>query len=307
MRVAGAGEARGFPAAGSVPVSVLIPTRNEEQQIEECLDAVGWAAEVAVVDSESADRTRERARARGATVWTRRFDGYGSQKNWALERLSHSWALCVDADERVSPELAREVAAVVSAGARSEAGAPAPAIAYRVPRVNHFMGKRIRRAGWGDDRVLRLFLRERGRFDSRRVHERLVVDGPAGDLTGALIHFPYRTWEQCEDKLWRYAAAGALEAYRSGRRASAPDLLVRPVGRFARMYVLQGGVLEGGAGAALCGLAAAQTFLKYALLWDLARRGPGALGGLAAAVGGAAVASGEEGGSEIGREGGDRR
>lgn len=273
MRAAGS-----YPAPGSVPVSVLIPTRDEAAQIEACLASVAWAAEVAVVDSESADATAERARAAGAAVWVRRFDGYGPQKNWALERLSHPWALCVDADERVTPELALEIEGAL-AGAAGPAGAtaaPGGAAGYRIPRLNHFLGRRVTRCGWGGDRVLRLFLRARGRFDAPRVHERVQLDGPCGDLASPLLHYPYRTWAQCEDKLWRYGVAGALEAYARGRRAGPPDMCLRPLGRFARMYLLQGGALEGGAGAALCGLAAAQTFLKYALLWDLGRRGEAA-------------------------------
>jgi glycosyltransferase involved in cell wall biosynthesis len=255
-----------------VPVSVLVPTRNEAGQIEACLESVAWAAEVAVVDSESTDATAERARAAGATVWTRRFDRYGPQKNWALDRLAHAWALCVDADERVSPALAQEIARLLGAGGSAAVLGGAPA-GYRIPRRNHFLGRRITRCGWGGESVLRLFQRARGRFDDRRVHERVVLDGPAGELAGALLHYPYRDWSQCGDKLWRYGVAGALEAHERGRRAGVADMVLHPVGRFLRMFVLQGGVWEGGHGAALCGLAAAQSFFKYALLWDLTRRG----------------------------------
>jgi hypothetical protein len=260
--------AAAYPAPGSVPLSVLIPTKDEAGQIAECLASVAWAAEVAIVDSESTDGTAERARAAGATVWTRRFDGYGPQKNWALARLTRPWALCVDADERVTPELACEIAGVLGAG--REGGAAA---GYRIPRWNHFLGRRITRCGWGGETVLRLFRRDRGRFDAPRVHERVQLEGPCGELSGPLLHYPYRTWAQCEDKLWRYAVAGALEAHARGRRAGAAAMWLRPPARFARMYLVQGGCLEGGAGAALCGLAAAQTFLRYALLWDLGRRG----------------------------------
>lgn len=262
-----------YPPPGSVPLSVLVPTRDEAAQIAECLATVAWAAEVAVVDSESADGTAEAASAAGARVWTRRFDGYGQQKNWALERLQHPWALCVDADERVTPELAQAIAAAVR-GPEDEAPA-----GYRVRRANHFLGRRVERCGWGGERVVRLFRRARGRFDTPRVHERVRLDGPCGELEGELLHHPYPTWRQCEEKLWGYAAAGAREAYERGRRAGPLAMCLRPVGRFARMYVLQGGFLEGGTGAALCGLAAAQSFLKYALLWDLSRRGEAALPG----------------------------
>jgi glycosyltransferase involved in cell wall biosynthesis len=267
-----------FPPPRSVPVSVLIPTRDEAAQIADCLATLGWAREVAVVDSESTDGTREIAAATGAAVWTRRFDRWGAQKNWALAQLAHPWALCVDADERATPALARSVARAV--GERGDAPAPA---GYRIERANHFMGRRIRRAGWGGERIVRLFRRDRGRFDDRLVHEQVVLDGPPADLAGALHHEPYRSWRQIEDKLARYARAGALEAYARGRRAGALDVLLRPPIRFLRMYVAQGGALEGAPGAVLCGLGAASVYWKYAMLWDLGRRGEAALDDRAAA------------------------
>jgi glycosyltransferase involved in cell wall biosynthesis len=245
------------------PISVLLPTRNEERNLAACLERVRWADEVVVVDSESTDRTREIAAAHGARVLVRAFDDYSTQKNWALPQLRHDWVLWLDADERVDDALAAAIAALP--------GQP-PADGYRLARVNHFLGRRIDHAGWGGETVLRLFRREGARFEGA-IHE--SVQGPrnVASLAGALLHHPYRDFADCQDKMWRYARANARKSWSRGRRSGPLGMLLRPPGRFLRMYLLQGGFLDGGEGLALCGLAAAQVFLKYALLWDAGRRG----------------------------------
>ena len=248
-------------------LSALVPTRNEEKNLEACLASLAFADEVVVVDSESTDRTVEIARAHGARVLVRRFDDWSSQKNWALAQLAHPWALCVDADERVDAALAAAIEALP---------AEPPADGYRLARHNWFLGRRIRHSGWQGDEVLRLFRRDAGRFEGA-IHERVVGLPRVGALPGALLHHPNRTWADYERKLWRYARANARMAYDAGRRAGPLSMLLRPPVRFVRMYLAQGGILDGGAGLALCGLSAVAVFLKYALLWDATRRGPAIL------------------------------
>ena len=246
------------------PVSVLIPTLNEERNLPACLASVAWADEVLVVDSLSSDRTTAVARGLGARVVSRPFDDWSQQKNWALEQVTHPWVLCLDADERVDGTLAAAIAALP----------PAPeADGYRLTRANRFLGHPIRYSGWQDDRVVRLFRRDRGRFEGA-IHERVTGLARVEDLPGALAHEPYATWDDYERKLWRYARAGARAAYQAGRRAGPWPMLFRPPVRFVRMYVAQGGFRDGGPGLALCGLSAVAVFLKYALLWDATRRGP---------------------------------
>jgi glycosyltransferase involved in cell wall biosynthesis len=254
-------------------ISVLVPTKNEEANLAACLASAAWADELVVVDSESTDRTREIAERAGARVLVRRFDDWSSQKNFALERLAHPWAFCLDADERVDAALAAAIAALPP---------EPPHEGYAVRRANHFLGAKVRHSGWGNDRVLRLFRRDRGRFTGA-IHERVEGLASLGTLPGALVHHPYRTWADCETKLVRYARRNALEAYASGRRAGPLDLVFRPPARFLRMYLGQGGVLDGAAGVGVCGLSAVSVFMKYAWLWDATRRGRGALDEPAAA------------------------
>jgi glycosyltransferase involved in cell wall biosynthesis len=245
------------------PISVLVPTKDEARNLSDCLASASWADEIVVVDSESTDGTRAIAERAGARVLVRRFDDWSSQKNWALERVTHPWVLCLDADERVDTTLAAAIAALP--GAPEHDG-------FRVARANHFLGAPVRHSGWGRDRVLRLFRRDRGRF-AGAIHERVEGLASVGLLPGFLVHHPYRTWGDCETKLARYAKRNAREAYAAGRRAGALDLVFRPPVRFLRMYLGQGGVLDGAAGVGVCGLSAVSVFMKYAWLWDATRRG----------------------------------
>jgi len=138
-------------------------------------------------------------------------------------------------------------------------------------RHTWFLGRRIRFCGWRGERVLRLFRRERARFDDALVHERLILEGAREDLPAAIEHHSYATMDQCLIKMDRYGRAGAEKAWRAGRRAGALDFVIRPPVRFLRQYVLQAGFLDGARGWLLCSLAASQVLIKYGLLWDRTR------------------------------------
>jgi len=251
-----------------LPISVLLLARDETRRLEALLPALDFAREVVVVwDPRGDPRARavaERARAR---VFERRFDGFGPQRQFALARCSEPWVLWLDADERLTPDSV-EALRRPCGGAGPLPGATGPA-GFELPRRGWFLGTPIRFCGWGGERVLRLFQRARARFDGAPVHERVIVDGPVAVLEGARIeHDSYATWADCREKLVRYAAAGAEQARREGRRAGALDVILRPPLRFFRMYVLQLGFLDGAHGLVLCALAAAQVFLKYAEVWE---------------------------------------
>lgn len=247
----------------AAPVTVVIPTLNEAAQIAECIRSAAWAGEVIVADGGSSDATVARARDAGATVLTGSWPTIAAQRNAAIAAARHDWIFAVDADERVSDELARSIAAATATRA------PRPAYAAR--RSNVYLGRRMRFAGWGSDWVVRLFTRDQ-RFVERRVHEHLERRGDAGRLDGVLHHVPYRDLTHHLAKIDRYATWAARDLRDRGRRAGVADLLFRPPMRFFRMYVLQLGLLDGWHGAALCGMAAVSVLLKYARLWELQRR-----------------------------------
>lgn len=256
-----------------VPLSVLLLARDEAERLARLIPRLGFAREVVVVvDAASADGTRAVAERLGARVFERALEGFGPQRRFALEQAREPWVLWVDADEWPDDAL---VAAIERAVAEGRADG------YRIARRTWFLGAPIRYCGWQGERVLRLFRRERARFDDAPVHEQVAVEGSLGELAGTLEHHSYQRWSDCQGKLFRYAAAGAERMRREGRNASVWDLLFRPPLRFLRMYVLQVGALDGARGVAVCTLAAAQVFLKYAECW--ARRHEPAGGARAAA------------------------
>jgi glycosyltransferase involved in cell wall biosynthesis len=247
-------------AAGRRRLTALVPTLNEEEMIRGCLESVRFADEILVVDSFSTDRTQAIARELGARVIQRRFTYPADQKNWAIPQARHEWILLLDADERATPALCDEVGRLL----RDDP----PADGFWIRRVNYFLGRPIRRCGWGSDRVIRLFRRDVSRYQDRRVHEEIDLPGPLPVLRHPLEHHTFRSFGQYFRKLDLYSAWGAEQMALKGRRAGAIGVLLRPIGRFVRMYVLRLGFLEGGRGLVLSMLGAFSVYLKYARLWE---------------------------------------
>jgi len=246
-----------------LPVSVLLLTHNEAARLPSLLPSLDFASEIVVVDDCSTDGTAGLAERLGARVTVNALAGFGPQRTFALERCTQPWVLWIDADEQLD-DTARAALVRTIAADPTAAGATR---AFSWERRTWFLGTRIRWCGWRGERVTRLFHRAAGRFDDAPVHERLQVNGATSHLPGILEHHSYDDWDACRDKLIRYAHAGAEARRRAGRRATALDVAVRPIARFLRMYVLQLGVLDGGPGLAVCGLAAANVFLRELELW----------------------------------------
>jgi glycosyltransferase involved in cell wall biosynthesis len=244
------------------PITVVIPTLNEIGQIGECVRHLGWADEVIVADGGSVDGTEAAAHDAGARVLSGKGPTIASQRNAAIAAARHPWVLALDADERIGPDLAREIAEVIAQPRHA---------AYAIRRRSMYLGRILNHGGWDNDWVVRVF-RSDQRFIERRVHEALQPQRDVGRLTATLDHVPYRTLGHHIEKLDRYATWAALDLSDQGRRAHLADLLVRPPARFVRMYVLQGGLLDGWRGVLMGGLTAVNVFLKYARLWELETR-----------------------------------
>jgi glycosyltransferase involved in cell wall biosynthesis len=246
----------------SAPITVVIPTFNEGDQIAECVQHLAWADEVIVSDGGSTDATVAAARAAGATVVDVPGRTIAAQRNVAIGQARNTWVFALDADERIGSRLAEELARVARRPAHE---------AYAVRRRNVYLGRVMTHAGWGNSWAVRFFRRER-RFVERRVHEGLEPVGDVGRLVEPLEHTPYRDLAHHVRKLVQYAEWGARDLRDAGRRARLTDVLVRPPWQAFRTYVVQLGVLDGWRGVVLCGLAGVSVFLKYARLWDLQRR-----------------------------------
>lgn len=243
-----------------LPLSVLLLARDEEARLEKLLPDLSFAREVVVVvDEHSRDRTREVAASYGARVCVRALEDFGRQRQFGLDQCREDWVLWLDADERLDAEARRALTEAIAS--------PHAAAGYRIARRTWFLGRPIRHCGWGGERVLRLFRRASASFPDAAVHERVMVRGALADLPGTIEHRSYERWADAKEKLFRYAAAGAEQARRSGRRAGPLDAWLRPPLRFLRMYVFQAGFLDGGRGLAVCLLGAAQVWLKYMDLW----------------------------------------
>jgi len=249
------------PDAG---LSACVIARNECDRIGECLASLSFCEETLVVDAHSSDGTAELCRARGARVIERDWPGFVAQKDFAVRAAAHDWVLCIDADERISPELREEIEALRAAGFGARAG-------YRVPRRSAYLGRWIRHGSWHPDRQLRLFDRRRGRWSGFDPHDRVELDGPAGVLRGELLHLPYRSFADHLATIERYTTIRARELHVRGRRARLVDLMLRPAWRFLRFYAIEAGFLDGWRGLLLAYLAAHYVRLKYAKLWLLQR------------------------------------
>lgn len=245
-------------------VSVIVITLNEAANIEACLQSVAWADDVLVVDSGSTDGTPALARAKGARVIERGWPGYSEQKNFAATEARHDWILSVDADERVTPELAAEITSTLSAGP--------PESGFRVPRVTWHLGKWIRTTDWYPDYQLRLYDRRRARWQARRVHESVAADGAVGRLSSDLQHYAYRDLGHHHQTMDRYTTLAAEEMRANGRRAGFAHLTIHPWAAFMRNYVLRRGFLDGRAGFIISVMNAYYVFMKFAKLWALTRR-----------------------------------
>jgi glycosyltransferase involved in cell wall biosynthesis len=244
---------------------------DEEDNIADCLKSADFAQEWIVVDSHSKDATRERAAACGARVVERDWPGHVEQKNFAVDAAVHEWVLCLDADERVSPELRASILAALERNDLPDG--------FEMARRTWYLGRWIRRGGWYPDRKIRLFRRSKGRWGGVNPHDHLRVEGRVERLEGDLLHYSYRSISDHLKTIDSFTTIAAKEKRAAGRRAGVLDLTLRPFGKFLRMYVLKLGFLEGRAGLVVATLGSYYVFLKYAKLWDLCRESGGARDG----------------------------
>ena len=246
------------------PVSVTVIARNEAANIADALRSVSWADEIIVIDSESTDETVAIARQFTERVIVRAWAGYIDQKNHAAGLASHEWILSLDADERVTPELAREIQELL--------GREPAARGYRIPRVTWHLGRWIRSTDWYPDRQLRLYDRRTGRWTGMNVHESVTVEGEVGRLRGEIRHYAYRDLSHHLSTIDRYTTLAARQMLAQGRRATALDLAARPPLAFLRNYLLRGGFRDGVPGLIVSLVNSYYVLLKFAKLWELQRQ-----------------------------------
>jgi glycosyltransferase involved in cell wall biosynthesis len=244
----------------AVPVTATVITFNEAANIRAALESLSWADEIVVVDSQSTDGTADIARQFTDKVIVRPWPGYSAQKDFAAGEARHDWIFSLDADERVTPELATEIAGVLR---------ESHVAGYRVPRVTFHLGRWIRSTDWYPDYQLRLYDRRRARWAGKYVHESVRADGPVSDLRGELLHYAYRDLAHHFQTMDRYTTLAARQMFEEGRRAGWLDLAVHPPAAFLRNYVLRGGFRDGVPGLIVSAMNARYVGLKFAKLWEL--------------------------------------
>lgn len=244
-------------------LSACIISLNEADRIADCLASLAFCDEIVLVDSGSSDGTRDLAAARGARVIEHAFEGYRSQKAFAVAQARHDWVLCLDADERVTPPLRASIEAARDNGFADAAG-------YRFARATEYFGAFLRHGNAYPDRVLRLFDRRRGGWrGEREIHEHASVDGGVKTLAGDLEHRAYRSIDDQLARYRRYATMMAADMHARSRRAHLHNLVANPCWRFLRGYMLRGGFLDGWRGFLFACLEADYVREKFARLWLL--------------------------------------
>jgi glycosyltransferase involved in cell wall biosynthesis len=247
-----------------LPLSVVLITHNAAAQLADCLAGVAFADEVLVVDSGSSDGTAELAARYGARVVQKEWMGFGRQKQFAVEQAAHDWVLCLDADERVSPELAASLVRALQA--------PVSPV-YRMARRNRFLGRWLRHGEGYPDWSVRLFDRREARWSDDPVHEKVLFAVTPGTLEGDLLHESAEDIGRYLEKQNRYTTLAAEELHRRGKRAGIAELMLSPLVRFIKFYVLRLGFLDGLPGLAHISVGCMNSFMKYAKLAELQKAG----------------------------------
>lgn len=250
-------------------LSVTIITLNAATQLADCLASVQFADEIIVVDSGSTDATVAIATQYGAKVMHQEWLGFGRQKQFAVSQASHDWVLCLDADERVTPQLAQSLQTVLHTAAESQP----TAFAFRFPRCNRFLGRYLRHGEGYPDWSLRFFHRHYARWSEDAVHEKVILSSNAsqaiGELQGDLLHDSAETISSYLTKQNRYTSLAAEMAFQAGKRSSATQICLSPILRFIKFYLIRQGWRDGIPGLIHILIGCFNSLSKYAKLYEL--------------------------------------
>jgi glycosyltransferase involved in cell wall biosynthesis len=244
-------------------LSVTVITRNEEAQIGECMESVRWADEIVIVDTGSTDRTLEICSKYTSHVYSRPWEGYAPAKNAAIELATGDWILSLDADESASDGLHAEIATMQHQPMATLAEG------YAVPRRNYLWGRWLRYGGLYPDYQIRLFKRGKGHFTARRVHESVAIDGRIESLQHPIAHYSYQGISDVIRRLDGYTELAALDLRDQGQPFRLTPLVMHPLGRFLRNYVLKQGFRDGIPGLIMAVSYAYSVFAREAKLWEL--------------------------------------
>jgi glycosyltransferase involved in cell wall biosynthesis len=246
-----------------IPVSVYVLTTNNRRTIERCLKSLSWAKELVVVDSFSQDGTYEICKQYTDQVYQRKWTGYRDQYQYAADLTAQDWIMFVDADEEIPPELAGEIRIELDGRGKEIDG-------YFVYRRTYYLGRWIRYGGWYPDGEIRLYRKDKGRWEGG-LHAKLVVDGEIGVLKNQYLHYTYGNISDQIQTIDRYSSVSAGDLFESGEKFSLFKLLFHPPFRLVKEYLLKSGFRDGLPGLIIIISTMFYVFIKYAKLWELTR------------------------------------
>lgn len=242
-------------------ISAVVITFNEEKNIRDCFESIKWVDEIIVVDANSTDKTVSICKEYTDKIFVKEWDGYSAQKNFGIEKAKGDWILSIDADERVTEKLKNEI---ISTSKSSEFDG------YYIPRKAFFLDRWINHCGWYPDYQLRLFKKEKARFNKRDVHEGVELEPKAkiGYLKNDLLHYPYGDLAHYFEKFNEYTNLSSYELHKRNKKFHWYNLFMNPFLFFIKSYFLRLGFLDGLAGFAICAISSFNTLVKYAKLWE---------------------------------------
>ncbi len=244
----------------ATPVSATVIAFNEEGKIADCLKSLSFANEIVVVDSHSEDRTREIAAELGAKVIERDWPGgHIEQKNFALSCAESEWVISLDADERISEKLEKEILRVLE-NPRADG--------YSIPRKVFYINRWIKHCGWYPAPKVRLVKKTKSRWGGVNPHDALIVDGKVEKLSGDIYHLSFDSIYDHFKTIDGFTRIGAVEALKAGKRARFTDITLRPLFTFVKMYFIKLGFMDGVPGLIICVLSAFHTYTKYDRLFS---------------------------------------
>lgn len=246
-----------------IPISVYVLTYNNRRTIEQCFKSLGWAEELVVVDSFSTDGTYEICQRYTDKTYQRKWTGHRDQYQYAAHQTTRDWIMFVDADEEIPTELAEEIRKVLEEGTKDIDG-------FLVYRRTYYLGRWIRFGGWYPDCEVRLYRRDKGRWEGG-LHAKVVVDGRVGSLKNQYLHYTYRDISDQIQTIDKYSQIAAEDMFMSGEKFSLLKLLFHPPFRFIKEYLFKSGFRDGLPGFIIIVSTMYYVFIKYAKLWELTR------------------------------------
>jgi len=245
-----------------IPVTAIIPTFNEEKNIQEVIENLNFADEILVIDSYSTDNTVLLAQEKNIKVIQHQFKDFSSQKNFAIAQAKHDWIFILDADERITGGLKKEIIQKTTSKQHPYKG-------FWIPRKNYFKGKRVRFSGWQNDKVLRLFDKNFCLYNGKLVHEEITCKGKISSLKSPILHYTYKNYREYVQKIDRYASLKAQELYRKGTQPNFFQGFIKPAYRFIYHYIITFGFLDGKTGWTIAKINAIGMYKRYTKLKEL--------------------------------------